>query len=111
MRAWRPRHATVLALLCALIAPLAAAEEFVTSQGQRIDLPPMEGLDCERMSAVLDAIDETGYRGAMPRPDNAADLPLMRYEHRLSARYYARCVRERVRGMRSEDAFTQGYRR
>ncbi|MGF1658511.1 MAG: hypothetical protein ACFCUS_03725 [Rubrimonas sp.] len=89
----------------------ASAEEgwFVTAAGARIETPALAKLDCAAMRAVLDAIDASGYRAGAPEPHDAADAALFEYENRLSAGYYADCVRAHAEDAAPQAAFAAGY--
>ena len=114
------RRLAVLALL--LGAPLSGHAEpatpdtatdaeswFVTAGGARIETPELDGLDCERMRALLDAIDASGYREGAPKPQHEADMALFDYENRLSAAFYADCVRAHAENAVPHAAFAAGY--
>jgi hypothetical protein len=102
--------ATLAVVLCPLQHGLAAEQSHTTAEGVVIAMPDLVTLDCGAMRAVLDEIDATGYRGAMPEPDHPADKPLLDYENRLSERYYAVCLKRQVEHRQSSEAFVHGYR-
>ena len=82
---------------------------FVTAGGARVETPELDGLDCERMRALLDAIDASGYRDGAPKPQHEADMALFDYENRLSAAFYADCVRAHAEHAAPHAAFAAGY--
>ena len=87
----------------------AAGERFVTARGAAVATPPVEGLDCGDMRAVLDAIDATGYREGGPKPRDPADMALFEYEDRLSRAFYGGCVTSEAREADAEPTFRTGF--
>lgn len=82
---------------------------FVTARGVTVRTPPVQSLDCAQMRGVLEAIDDSGYRGRGPEPVNSADRDLLDYENRLSGRYYETCVQKPARAEPLGTAFARGY--
>ena len=82
---------------------------FVTARGITVRTPPVQSLDCAQMRGVLDAIDDSGYRGRGPEPVDTADRGLLDYENRLSGRYYETCVQKPARAEALGTAFARGY--
>lgn len=71
------------------------AENFVTSTGHELSLPPIRTLSCEQMKRLLQRIDSTNYRGVNPEPADLADMPLFVYENQLAAAHYQTCSNRR----------------
>ncbi len=66
--------------------------KFTTAAGKTLALPPIDGMECTDIDRTLTRIDATQYRGNAPRPENAADCPLLNYELLLAEENYNRCV-------------------
>ena len=101
---------------CGMLAALAAAWPLLadqpvhrTAQGVAVAIPAIGDLDCLHMRSVLEAIDMSGYRGVQPEPHDPADSVLLEYENRLSAHFYATCVRALTNSLHSSTAFTHGF--
>lgn len=120
MPAHRARPAATRArrglMAAAIVLDLGAAHAveadavwFTTAAGAKVETPPLEGLDCPAMRAVLAAIDASGYRADAPEPHDKADSALFDYENRLSAAYYADCVRAHAAQAAPHAAFAAGY--
>lgn len=100
-RQWRPAHgvgrATTTRRRCSPLAALslaaglfaatnsaAAQEVFVTSQGDRLNLPSLNGIDCAQIEQVAAIIDSINYRPIGPTPPvDKGDRKLYDYENRL----------------------------
>jgi hypothetical protein len=115
MRARPARRAgrrMALALLAILVAaPVAGAEgrRFSTSNGAVVRLDSVAKMECDDLSAKLDEIDATGYRGQSPTPNDPADQPLFIYEHKVARALYTRCARD-ITGSEVSGVLRRGFR-
>ena len=106
----RRRAATVSAVLAAA-APLlpGAAAAFITSNGVRIETPPVSEMSCSALKAKLEQIDESGYRGAHPAPPDPRDMPLFEYENEVSVALYGQCPTAELGPAQRSEVFRKGF--
>lgn len=98
-----------LALAAILLAGVVAAQTqvFTTSNGFRLELPVVNGLDdCAQIQDIMDRIDATGYRTGHPSTvSDPEDQLLVEYEDALSVQRYRRCPQLQESGAKKKMNF------